>query len=122
MKLRLDERSARLRLNKSDIEALKSQDSVKTVVTLPGGNFEYSIESKSDIEKVECILSGSAFLVLLPAAMAEKWVQSDDVGIYAAVPVGNDGKAVQIILEKDFPCLHGDPGEQSGRFDDLANQ
>ncbi|MFM7152501.1 MAG: DUF7009 family protein [Bacteroidota bacterium] len=122
MKLRLDERSARLRLNKSDIEALKSQDSVKTVVTLPGGNFEYSIESKSDIEKVECILSGSAFLVLLPAAMAEKWVQSDDVGIYAAVSVGNDGKAVQIILEKDFPCLHGDPGEQSGRFDDLANQ
>jgi hypothetical protein len=51
-----------------------------------------------------------------------RWVQSDDVGIYAAVPVGNDGKAVQIILEKDFPCLHGDPGEQSGRFDDLANQ
>lgn len=122
MKLRLDDRSARLRLNKTDIEALKSQGFVKTVTTLPGGNLEYSIESRSDIEKIECILSGSALLVLLPATLSEKWSQSDEVGIYASVPVGYEGKEVQIILEKDFPCRHGEPGEQSSRFDNLANQ
>lgn len=122
MKLRLDERSARLRLNKSDIEALKNQGFVKNAVSLPGGYLEYSIESRTDVEKVECMLTGPAFLVLLPAALSEQWVQSDEVGVYAAVPVGNDGKVVEIVLEKDFPCRHGDPGTQSGRFNDLANQ
>ncbi len=122
MKLRLDERSARLRLNKSDIEALKNQGFVKNTVSLPGGYLEYSIESRTDVEKVECMLTGPAFLVLLPAVLSEQWVQSDEVGVYAAVPVGNDGKVVEIVLEKDFPCRHGDPGEQSGRFNDLANQ
>lgn len=122
MKLRLDEHSARLRLNKSDIKALEIQGFVKTGIVLPGGYLEYGIETRSDIEKVECILSGSAFLVLLPAAQSERWTKSDDVGIYASTPVGNEGKEVQIILEKDFPCKHGDSGEAPNRFDDLANQ
>ena len=122
MKLRLDEHSARLRLNKSDIKALEIQGFVKTGIVLPGGCLEYAIETRSDIEKIECILSGSAFLVLLPAAQSERWTKSDDVGIYASTPVGNEGKKVQIILEKDFPCKHGDSGEPSNRFENLARQ
>jgi hypothetical protein len=122
MKLRLDEHSVRLRLGKSDISALENLGSVKTMISLPGGNLEYGIETGTNIEKVKCILSGSAFLVLLPAAQSERWTKSDDVGIYATTPVGNEGKEVQIILEKDFPCKHGDSGEAPNRFDDLANQ
>ncbi|MFN5364528.1 MAG: DUF7009 family protein [Bacteroidota bacterium] len=122
MKLRLDEHSVRLRLGKSDISALENLGSVKTMISLPGGNLEYGIETGTNIEKVKCILSGSAFLVLLPAAQTERWIKSDDVGIYASVTVGNDGNKVQIILEKDFPCKHDDAEKQSDRFDDLANQ
>lgn len=122
MKLRLDERSARLRLNKSDIETLKNQGFVKTVISLPGGYLEYCVKSGTDIENFECVLSGQSFLVLLPAAMSEKWTQSDEVGIYASVPVGYDGKEVQIILEKDFPCRHGAPEALPDRFNDLVNQ
>ena len=120
MKLRLDEHSVRLRLGKSDIATLESRGSVKTTTELPGGYLEYGIETRTNIEKPECILSGSVLLVLLPAAQAEKWVKSDDTGIYDSVTVGDDGKTVQIILEKDFPCKHGDAGKQSDRFNDLA--
>lgn len=122
MKLRLDEHSVRLRLGKSDIATLESQGSVKTTTVLPGGYLEYGIETRTNTEKPECILSGSVLSVILPVPQMEKWVKSDDTGIYASVTVGNDGKAVQIILEKDFPCKHGDAGKQSDRFDDLANQ
>ncbi|MCE2821891.1 MAG: hypothetical protein LW693_05650 [Saprospiraceae bacterium] len=122
MKLRLDEHSVRLRLGKSDITALESRGSVKTTTVLPGGYLQYGIETRTNIEKPECILSGSVLSVLLPAAQTERWIKSDDVGIYASVTVGNDGNKVQIILEKDFPCKHDDAEKQSDRFDDLANQ
>jgi hypothetical protein len=79
MKLRLDEHSVRLRLSKSDIETLDNQGSVRTFTALPGGNFEYCIETGTNLEKTECILTGSALKVLLPATQAEKWTKSEDV-------------------------------------------
>jgi hypothetical protein len=122
MKLRLDEHSVRLRLSKSDIETLDNQGSVRTFTALPGGTLEYCIETGTNLERTECILTGSALKVLLPVTQAEKWTNSEDVGIYASLPAGIDGKEVQIILEKDFPCKHGNTGNQSDRFDDLASQ
>ena len=42
--------------------------------------------------------------VLVPAAHADNWTSTDEVGI-AAVQPANESERLSILIEKDFACL-----------------
>jgi len=48
--------------------------------------------------------------VIVPRTMAHHWASTDDVGLQAEQEVG--GEVLQILIEKDFRCLHRGDAER----------
>jgi len=47
--------------------------------------------------------------------MAHRWASSEEVGMEASQPVG-ENPPLQILIEKDFACLSGDDAQNVDTF------
>ena len=117
MKLRLHNNSVRLRLNQNETAVLGAGKSVEAETVLGGGALRYSIVPREG--SMEACSTSSGITVFVPAARLAAWSSSDEVGIYATQNVG--GAELQILIEKDFQCLHReDDEENAGAFPNPA--
>lgn len=105
MKLRCTHNSVRLRLRKSDLTTLVSQGRVQeAVVFAPGEQLIFALLAGTDAT-ITVTFRGGALQVAVPAATLHHWMESNQVGIEAWLPVGEQGP-LQVLIEKDFPCQH----------------
>jgi hypothetical protein len=114
MKLRLQSNSIRLRLKRGEVVQLAKTGCVEEKIIMGNGPdeaFQYTLESSDTISSPQAILRKNGMLVQLPAKTVSQWTTSDDVGIEALLPVGNQCQ-LQVLIEKDFACLNG-PEEQN---------
>jgi hypothetical protein len=111
MKLRFHGNTLRLRLSQSDIARLGESGKVEETVTFaPGQTLAYSIEASAAAARVAASLENGSIRVMLPDAMARRWVESDEVGIESTSGV------LRVIVEKDFQCLHREGVEDADGF------
>jgi hypothetical protein len=114
MKLRLQSNSIRLRLKRGEVAQLARTGCVDEKIIM-GSNaediFHYVLESSHAVSTPQAILRKNGMQVQLPAETVSRWASSNDVGIEALLPVGNQCQ-LQVLIEKDFACLNG-PEEQN---------
>lgn len=120
MKLRFDQQSLRLRVRKSDLEKLEQQGFIEEIVAFPNDSFTYRVHSGGD--EISVSFSGGILAVSVPAALLRNWIDSEEVGIYAALKTVHPETTLQVILEKDFPCQHGSTAENADTFGELAEK
>lgn len=88
--------------------------SVEEAVTFaPGRSLCYRIESGS-ASNVFASFDGSRILVSVPHSQAKRWMETDQVGIEASTDTLN------ILIEKDFKCLHCEGPEDAAAFPNPA--
>lgn len=105
MKLRLRHNSIRLRLLKGEVAEFRETGSVSEEIVFPGGTrFIYSVVRNDAVESVSASIDGPRVTVSIPAAEADAWADSDEVGIDTRISVG-DGHELRILIEKDFVCI-----------------
>ena len=110
MKLRIRGNSVRLRLSRGEVEAFDRAGRVEDAVRFgPGSCLTYALERTTDAA-VAARLRGDGVVVLIPAALAETWCRTDQVGLEGEQPTG-DGELLRILVEKDFTCLKTRSGE-----------
>lgn len=101
MKLRIQDNSLRLRMNRKEVAALRERGVVECGIRFPGGRtLRYSVAVAESAGSVTAGFEGDALWVRLPAGAAVRWAESDQVTIEGA------DSGVQILVEKDFQCLH----------------
>lgn len=111
MKFRVRDNSLRLRLSKSEVEAFGSTGRYSACTVFPNGmNLSYSLVRDEHAEQLAAQFEGATVTVVVPATMAENWVESDAVGMSGSIPTGGGG-TLDILVEKDFQCLTARPGE-----------
>jgi len=105
MKLRIKSNTVRFRTTRSEVATLISTGRLEEKIEFVegGGEFTYAIVLKSDADVVGIQHASSTITLVVPAAEARSWAESDAVGIYTTVE-GRVG-ALDLILEKDFACL-----------------
>ena len=114
MKLRLHENTLRFRLSRVDLAKLAETGSVEeTVAFAPDRNLIYRIES-GPAPEVSASFDGACISVSVPASAVERWAATDQTGIEASAGTLN------ILMEKDFRCLHHDAPEDDGAFPNPA--
>jgi len=102
MKLRIHGNSLRLRLTQKEVARVRSGAQVESFLELPPGRaLVYLVESSPGPDAMSVTFDGRAIRVTIPMDQAIEWVESDRTGIEARTPAG-----VQILVEKDFQCLH----------------
>ena len=110
MKLRIKGNSIRLRLTMSEVATLAAGMSLSEKTSFgPAQALRYAIRG-SQKNHLMATFDGSAILIDVPQEDLDRWAASDDVAISSSQAI-EDLKELQILIEKDFECLH--PASQS---------
>ena len=72
--------------------------------------FTYSLVSDADANEVSANMA-DGIEIRVPAAIAEHWTSTEDVGIGGEMSVGND-RNLKVLVEKDFTCLVPRSGDE----------
>lgn len=108
MKLRMHGNSLRLRLNQAEVAQFSKTGFVEDRTEFaPGVSLAYTLEASSSLSAPQATFQDHWLRVELPDTVAKEWYTTDQVGISGDQPVEN-GKALSILIEKDFQCVHGE--------------
>jgi len=119
MKLRCTTNSIRFRVRKSDLEQLKSAGHIEESVGI--GNFRFRLELLRGAGGMSAGFADGLVTVFLYEDAAQDWIASDQVGMEELWPSGN-GAIVQLLVEKDFPCVHTEEEDMADTFAELADK
>ena len=112
MKLRIKGDSLRLRVGPSEVQRLIACGHIaETIHFAPGVHLNYELQHSSAAECIAVFHALHEVTVTVPTSSAQAWADSDDVGIYGAVPNGSG--SLEVAVEKDFACL--DPNHAGNR-------
>lgn len=106
MKLRIRGNSIRFRLTKSDIAQFADTGKVGEIVEfgVTEQGLSYQLYATPDAETIQATYNDNCLRVSVPKREAEKWINSDQVGIETKQPLGPE-RSLRILIEKDFACL-----------------
>ena len=106
MKLRIRGNSIRLRLTKSDIALFAAAGTVEERVEFGFAKpaLCYRLERIPDEDTTRARFEDACLSISIPAADADNWIESEQVGIEATQPIDNE-KVLRILVEKNFACL-----------------
>lgn len=117
MKIRCEHNSIRLRLRKSEIQTLYDQKYLETGVHFPDGRvFAWALRLDPDVASMVSDFSDGLICVRLPLQEAERWIQSETVGMES------DADGIHVLVEKDFPCKDRPDEDKKDFFEELADQ
>lgn len=111
MKLRIKDNSIRLRLTRTEVDALRASGIVASTTVFPGGReLRYCVESSPASVNPAAFFSDNAVTVRLPESAVLGWAMTEQVSL-PGEQLLDDGGRLQILVEKDFACLTEREGE-----------
>ena len=120
MKLRFENNSIRFRIRKSELQQLKQHGVVKDEVVFPNAALTYELRI-TDVPEVTPLFSDNKIAIHIPIIKANHWLDTEEVGIYRLVDIDKD-EALDIIIEKDFPCKDRPEEDKSDTFTELVDK
>ena len=109
MKLRILGDSLRLRLARSEVDAIARGERVEASTTFPdGARFVYAL-CVGDVRTINAGFTSRGIEVELPHDAALAWARGDDVSL-AGSQQTHEG-SLALLIEKDFACLQPRAGE-----------
>ena len=112
MKLRIQGNAIRYRLNRREVEEFARSGRVEAAVEFPTGPLRYTLESDSRVCAPEAVYEPGRILIRVPADAGREWAAGDEVALR-----GPSGGGLEILVEKDFQCLHkGEEGRDPDAY------
>ncbi len=118
MKIRCQENSIRLRLRKSDLQTFASASKVSESVSLGVQRFVYVLAQS---ESYGATIEAGQLTISVPRDVATQWINTDQVGISHSI-IWESGETLDLLIEKDFPCLGRATEDKSDTFFELAEK
>lgn len=102
MKLRIKGNSLRLRLTRKEVAELHDHGRVESRIEFtPERVLNYAVVGSSQATKVTSSFDGREIIVTVPSSVLTAWAEGDQVSIE-----GTEQGSVQLLIEKDFQCMH----------------
>ena len=102
MKLRIQGNLLRLRLTQQEVARLHDHQLVESAIRFPSGRaLGYSLAALPKAAGISVDYDGDSISVVLPRSVVSAWADSNEVSIE-----GSRSSGVQVLIEKDFQCLH----------------
>lgn len=118
MKLRIKGNSLRLRVTRPELDRLMRDGRVEETTCFgleAHSRLGYSLEHNPGVASASVRYDPPELAVILPTEQARQWANGDDTGIYARIAVAPDS-SLELVVEKDFACLHGSAEENRDAF------
>jgi len=112
MKLRVQGNSLRLRLTQKEVARVRDGKPVESLLAFgPDCSLTYGLESSQSAETMSATFDGRAIRVTIPMEQVAEWLESDRVGLEFRSQAG-----MQLLVEKDFQCLHRPAGQDPDAY------
>lgn len=108
MKLRIRGDSVRLRLTRSEVDALVEKGRIEETTAFGSGVLGYAIAFGGTT--LAASFDGGKIEITIPGEVARAWASGDAVGVEAVQPA-EGGRALKLLVEKDWTCLKPREGE-----------
>jgi hypothetical protein len=116
MKLRIRGNSVRIRLTRSEVARLGQGFAVEQTTQFSRDSvLRSSIEPSAGAQTPTAEFESAGVSVKLPQQQVRQWAYSDEVTIEAQQRVA-PGTSLQILVEKDFECIHSKREGDSDAF------
>ena len=106
MKIRIKGDSIRLRLSQSEVAEIGAGNKVFENTHFSDSVLGYVLKSHTDLTPVKAFFQDNQIEISINHTVANTWANSDQVGVTSSEEV-----KPSILIEKDFQCLTGRPGE-----------
>lgn len=109
MKLRITPQQIRIRIDQEDLATLKAQGTLKDCLELgpaPGQKWCYGVRVTEAGAELSLNLADNTLQVFLPRTLANQWFDTDLTGFSQVQQLPDPAAVVEVLLEKDFQCLH----------------
>jgi hypothetical protein len=107
MKLRINGSSLRLRVSRSELARLQARGRIEETIHFtasPEAKLTYALESALQPSPVKVQYALNQVTVVLSEDQVRIWADEREVGVYAALEMGQAG-SLYVIVEKDFACV-----------------
>jgi len=119
MKIRMTGNSVRLRVSRSELAHFLADGRIQETIRFgaaPEASFTYALETSAPGSAAATVRYAPCNLaVVLAPEQVRLWREESQTGIYAQVDIGAN-RALEVIVEKDFACLHRAGGENADSF------
>ena len=115
MKLRIQEKSLRLRVLRSELAILLADGCLEETINFApeaGASLTYALKQDPTIHEPTVKYTANRVAILIPADQTKTWGATNQIGIAANINLGELGTLV-LLVEKDFACL--DRNEEDNR-------
>ncbi|MEO1450472.1 MAG: hypothetical protein AAFV07_13155 [Bacteroidota bacterium] len=120
MKVRCVANSLRLRVRKSDLQALQTDGSISVGLEFPGQAGLTFLLKMGASKQISLEHAPGEVIIALPRQVAQDWINSNEVGIQHEWSLKEEGKVFKLLIEKDFPCRHVDGDTYADTFFELV--
>ena len=107
MKLRINGNSLRLRVSRSELARFQTRGRIEETIHFtasPAAKLTYALESAPQSSPVKVRYGPNEVTVVLSEGQVRIWADEGEVGVYAALEMGQAG-SLEVIVEKDFACV-----------------
>ena len=118
MKLRIKGNSIRLRVAPSEVTRLLSDGAIREHLQLTAylkDRITYALISRLSGSTTTVAYQSGNITVSVPEVQLKNWAESDVVGVYTEVALG-EGQVLSVAIEKDFACLDLSDAENEDTF------
>jgi len=118
MKLRINGKSLRLRVSRSELARFQAIGRIEETIhfaAAPEAKLTYALESASQPSPLKVRYGFNEVTVILSEDQVRIWADEREVGVYAALEMGQAG-SLDVIVEKDFACVDRSEEENGDAF------
>ncbi len=115
MKIRIKGNSIRFRLTQSEVKQLSETGSITETTEFGHNTFQYQVKLMPSIKQLKASYRDNNILMMVPEDDGKNWFHSKTVGFGHEMEL-NNGKKLDLLLEKDFTCLENRAEDQSDNY------
>ncbi len=115
MKIRIKGNTLRFRLTQSEVAYFTEHGYLEEKTEFGEAVLTYAIKNSNSDPVLKATFNGNKICLLIPEEQANKWTQTNVVGLQNEQEIGNE-KKLFLLLEKDFKCLDETSEDQSDNY------
>src|SRR5688500_2100415 len=116
MKLRIKGNSVRIRLSKTEVEALSSGTALEDRTSFGSSRFGYLVQPVMEGDALDADYENGTIKMYVPKSLLTEWPSNAVVGFESRMKV-NATESLYLLLEKDFKCIDQTSEDQSDFYD-----
>lgn len=116
MKLRIKGNSVRIRLSKTEVQALSSGTVLEDRTSFGRNRFGYLVKPVMEGDALYADYENGTIKMYVPKSLLKEWPSNAVVGFESSMKV-NANESLYLLLEKDFKCIDQTSEDQSDFYD-----